>query len=97
MPRLLMETFEVLAGTTIKTTWVSSGVTAGTISSALINGSGTLVHSTAGTSSGNGFYYALHPVPNSADRWYVNEWFAIISANTYRSRSFINALLPEVD
>lgn len=97
MPRLVIDTFEVIAGSTIKATWVSSGVTAGVISSALLSGSGTVVHSTAGVSSGNGLYYALHPVPNTPDTWYVNEWFTTISANTYRSRALINALLPGVD
>lgn len=97
MPRLVIDTFEVIAGSTIKTTWVSSGVTAGAISSALIDNSGTVVHSAPGVSSGSGLYYALHPVPNTPDTWYVNEWFTTINANTYRSRSLINALLPGVD
>lgn len=97
MTRLLIETFEVLAGTTIKPTWVSAGVTPTSISSALIDRNGTLVHSIAATASGGGYFYAFNPVPNTPDTWYVNEWIAVIATNTYRSRSFINALLPEVD
>lgn len=81
---------EVVAGTTLKVTWVNSGVTPGAIVSRLINNVEALVNSATGVSSGNGFYYALHTLPNS-DAWYVNEWYSYIGVNTYVSRQLIHA------
>jgi hypothetical protein len=81
---------EAIAGTTIKLTWVTSGVTPTTIVSNIINNVESLVSSYAGTSSGNGFYYGMHTLPNS-DAWYVNEWFSYINANTYVARQLIHA------
>lgn len=85
-----------VAGTTIKPTWVSSGTTASPIISRLLDNSETLVSSCAGVSSGNGFYYATHLLPNTR-AWYVNEWIAVVNANTYVGRQFYRAVLPEVD
>lgn len=83
------QTVEVIAGTTLRTTWVSSGVTPTNIFSRLSTGSAdTLVSSFAGVSSGNGFYYALHTVPNSG-QWLVNEWQATIDGFPYFSRQLI--------
>lgn len=81
---------EMVAGSTIKLTWVNSGVTPSSIQSRLIDGTETIVSTVAGTSSGNGFYYGLHTIPNS-DAWYVNEWFAYIGTNTYVSRQLVHA------
>lgn len=85
-----------VAGTTLKATWVSSGATASPISSQLIDGNEQLVSSVTATSSLNGLYYALHSLPNTR-AWYVNQWIAVINANTYVDRQFVKAILPEVD
>jgi len=87
---------EKVAGTTLKATWVSSGASAGPIVSALFDGNESLVSSVTATSSLNGFYYALHLLPNTR-AWYANQWTAVINANTYVDRQFIKAVLPEVD
>lgn len=87
---------DAIAGTTIKPTWCSSGVTPTALYSRILDNAETQVSSCAGISSGNGFYYALHGLPNS-NAWYVNEWLAVINANTYISRQFIHGLRPEVD
>jgi hypothetical protein len=81
---------EIVAGTTLKTTWVSTGAIPGSIVSRLVNGTEAMVVSATGVSSGNGHYYALHYLPNS-EAYYVNEWFAYIGANTYVSRQLIHA------
>lgn len=87
---------ERVAGTTLKVTWINSGVVPGTICSTLRDRDEALVNSTAATNSGGGFYYALHGLPNSAC-WLVNEWIAVIGANTYVDRQFVRVLKPEVD
>lgn len=86
----LAKTVEVVAGSTLKVTWVSSGVTPGSIVTRLIDGTETLVASATGVSSGNGFYYGLLSIPNT-DTTYINEWFAFIGANTYVSRQLVHA------
>lgn len=91
-----INTVEVIAGTTIRTTWVSSGVAASPICSALLTGSETVVHSVAAVDSGNGHYYAVHPVPSSGG-WYVNRWLASIGVNTYENRQLVRAQRLEVD
>ncbi len=92
----LPEPIEVIAGTTLRATFRAVGVTASPIISTLYSGSETLVSSVAATSSGNGYYFAPHLIPNSA-AWYVNKWFAYISPDTYVSAQYIRARKPEVD
>lgn len=87
---------ERIAGTTIRTTMVSSGVVANPVTSLLVDKNEAVVSSAAGVSSGNGFYYALHTLPVS-QAWYVNRWIAVINTNTYEDRQFIRALAPEVN
>jgi len=87
---------EVIGGTTFKATWVNSGVLPGAISSSIIDRTGTVVQSLTAVSSGNGFYYALMHVPASPG-WYVNEWVAQISVNTYVNRQFVRAYTGDVD
>lgn len=87
---------ETIGGNTIRFTFVSSGDTASPISSALYDGSETLVSSVAATSSGNGFYYAPMVAPSSYP-WYVNQWIAVINANTYVSRQLVRVHKLEVD
>jgi hypothetical protein len=92
----LINILEKVAGTTLKATWVSSGASASPIISALFDGNEVLVSSVTAVSSQNGFYYALHLLPNTPS-WYANQWTAVINANTYVDRQFIKAVLPEVD
>ncbi len=87
---------DVIAGTTIRPTWVSSGVTPTGIFSRVLDSSETLVSSIAGVSSGNGFYYGVHTLPNSPG-WFVNEWQATIDSYVYINRQFIRARTLEVD
>lgn len=87
---------EKLAGTTLKATFVNSGATASPISSALLDTTDTLINSVAATSSGNGFYYALHLLPNTA-QWLVNEWKATIAVNSYTERQMVRVRKMETD
>lgn len=87
---------ERIAGTTIRATFVNSGAVGAAIASTLRDKNEALVNSVMAQSSGNGFYYAIHVLPNSS-AWYVNEWIASINANTYIERQFIRAIHPEVD
>ena len=91
-----IQTVECIAGTTIRTTWVSSGVTAAPICSALRSGSETLVHSAGAVDSGDGHYYALHPIPTSGG-WYINEWVAQVGVNTYVNRQLVRAVRLEAE
>lgn len=86
---------ERIAGTTIRTTMVSSGAVGATVSSALFDKNESLINSVAGVASGNGFYYAIHTLPKTP-AWYANEWIAIINTNTYVDRQFIRGVHPEV-
>lgn len=87
---------ESIAGTTIRVTWVSSGVIPGAIFSTLLTGSDSLVSSRTAISSGDGHYYALHDLPDSGG-WYINQWVALVGVNTYRSRQLVRAHRLEVD
>lgn len=87
---------DVLAGTTLKAAWVNSGAVPSPICSALFDRDEVLVSSMTATSSGNGFYYATHLIPNST-AWYVNKWFATINASTYVSAMKVRAVRAEVD
>lgn len=87
---------ETVAGSTIKLTWVNSGVTPSSITSELLDRTDAVVQTATPVSSLNGLYYALHTLPNTR-AWYVNRWWAVINANTYQSRQFVRGLLPEVD
>ena len=87
--------YEDIAGTTVRTTWVNSGVIPDSILSTLKDSTENVLENVAGVNSGNGFYFALHHLPLSAG-WYVNEWFAVIQANTYVKRQFIRGVHPEV-
>jgi hypothetical protein len=90
------QVYEVTARTTRQLEWVNSGVTPSAISCALIDRNETLVSSVAAVSSGNGHYYALVTHPGSGC-WVVNEWIAVINANTYVSRQFGHVITQEVD
>lgn len=92
----LNRTVEVIAGDTIRLTWVSSGASPSPIVSTLFSGSETLVSSVAGVSSGNGHFYAHHNLPNTA-AWYANKWFAFVSPDTYVKYQYVKAIKPEVD
>lgn len=89
---------EVIAGTTLRATYVSSGMTVTPLSSALLSGSETLVHSIAAVASGNGHFFALHAIPTSPGAgWFVNEWIGIIASNTYVDRQLVRVHRLEVE
>lgn len=83
-------------GSTLRTTLVCSGATVSPASSALYNGSETLVGSMSMTSSGNGHYYCDQTLPMSR-QWLVNEVIGVINANTYRRYQLVDIQRPEVD
>lgn len=87
---------EHIAGTTVRVTWISSGAAPTGMASMLRDRADAVVNTATAVDSGNGFWYALHTLPNT-NGWYVNEWQAVIAANTYISRQFIRAIRPEVD
>lgn len=82
-------------GSTLRSTFVSSGATVSPIYSALRDANEALVSSVAGVSSGNGFYYADLPLPTSAC-WLVNEWGGVIGVSTYRRFQLVEVVKPEV-
>lgn len=88
--------YEIVAGSTIKLTWINSGVTPSSIACTLRDRNETLINSVAATTSGNGHYYAVVLHPGSA-QWVVNEWVAVINANTYVDRQFGKVVTLEVD
>ena len=87
-------TVDVIAGTTLRATWVNSGTTPSNITAALRTGSETVVSSVAAISSGNGHYFGLLPIPVDG-KWYINEWIAIIASNTYVDRQLVRAVKME--
>jgi hypothetical protein len=91
-----IEITEKIAGTTLMQTAVASGGTISPLSFQLLSGSETLVNSTAGVSSGNGFYYGLHTLPTS-EAWYVGQMIGVINTNTYVARQLVRARTLEVD
>lgn len=87
---------EVIARTTLKLTWVSSGVTPSDIRMCLRDKDEILVSSVAPVSSGNGHYFAPLYVPGSWP-YYVAESIAVIDASTYVNRAIVKAQKLEVD
>lgn len=85
---------EEFIGSTLRTTWVNSGVTYTQGYSALFSVDSTLVNSVAHVSSGNGFYYADHPLPTSRCSL-VNEQCGVTATNTYRRYQQVNVLEPD--
>lgn len=83
-------------GSTLRATFVCSGATISNGYSCLRDGSNALVSSRAAVDSGNGHLYADIPLPNSA-QWMVNEWGAVINANTYRRFALVEVEAVEVD
>lgn len=95
MPRL--NVVEVLAGTTIKTTYTNLlKLNPDSACSILVTGSETVVSSVAAVSSGGGQMYALHTLPNTSC-WYVNRWHTRSGISTYVAAQYLKALVPEVD
>ena len=85
-----------LIGDTVKVTWVSSDVTPSAIVCSVFNGSEVLVDSGTMTSSGNGHYYYLHTVPDTAG-FYVAQTLATINGDPYKRRVKYQAQRQEVD
>lgn len=87
---------KILAGTTKQVTWVASGVTATTISTAILDREENLVSSLSMTSSGNGHYFAAVTYPNT-EAYYVQVWNAVVSTKPYKDRERFKIVLSEVD
>jgi hypothetical protein len=94
----MQKVYDCIADSTKKLTWVSSGTVPSQISCALrmTNSAQTLISSMAASTSGNGFYYGVLMHPGSAGKWVINEWIAVINANTYVNRQFGKLLFPQV-
>lgn len=86
---------ELIGGNTLKATWINSGVTPTSLSSALLDRNEVVVNTFVAVASGGGAYFAVHYVPTSDD-WYVNRWIAFIDANTYQHRQLVRAHKLEV-
>lgn len=88
-----------ILGTSKKFTWISSGDTPTSIILRVYNGSETLVSSIAGTSSGNGHYYANVPFTgtNFVNGFYSYDWLAIMNSRPYVSRNLFKLIPKEVD
>ena len=86
---------EDFIGSTIRVTWVNSGVTYTGMFSALFASNSVLVNSVAHSSSGNGFYYADHALPTSRCTL-LNEQVGVTASNTYRRYQQINVMHPQV-
>lgn len=91
-----MSTKQFLIGDTVEVSWINSGITPSAIHYAAYNGSETLVDSAAMTSSGNGHYFGLHTVPNSAG-FYVVYTIATISGKPFKRAEKYEAVTYEVD
>jgi len=91
-----MNVREKVAGSTYKATWVSSGGIPNPITSSLIDKNKTVVSSISAVASGNGAFYALHPVPNTPG-WYVNEWRALAGGFQYVNRQLLHVINEDVD
>lgn len=87
---------ERIAGSTLRVTWVNTGVTPTLLTAALRDRNDAVVSSLTAISSGNGAYYAVLPLPNTPG-WWVNEWIAVINANTYVDRQWIKTYVGDVD
>lgn len=87
---------ERIAGSTLRVTWVSTGVTPTLLTCALRDRDDVVVSSITATASGNGAYYGLLALPNTPGVW-VNEWIAVINANTYVDRQWIRTYRGDVD
>lgn len=88
--------FDRTVGSVFKATWVSSGGSPTTISSALIDKTQAVVSSITGVSSGNGFFFVFHQLPNTPG-FYVNEWRALVGSSNYVNRQLVRVNNIEVD
>jgi hypothetical protein len=87
---------EVIAGTTLKATWINSGTTVSSLDSVLLDGNDAVINTYAAVASGNGHYYAVHHVPSSGYPWLVNRWIGFIESNTYVYRQLVRVHRLEV-
>ena len=87
----MQKIYDCIQYSTKKVRWCAPGVTPSQISASLWRPDGVLVHCVAGTSSGNGFYYALlyhDPSSFGTSGWAMQKWTAVVNANTYVSVQF---------
>lgn len=88
---------EVVAGSAYRATWVSpTGAIPSQITSAIKNSSNTVINSLTPVSSGNGYFYCDHQLPNSAQP-FINEWRAWINSYEFVGRAIVRALDIKVD
>jgi hypothetical protein len=88
-----IQVIEEFIGSTLRVTWVNSGVNYSPLHSALFDASSTLVHSISHSNSGNGFYYADHPLP-ATPQWLMNRQMGVTGANTYAKFQLVNVQHP---
>ena len=88
--------YRIIAGNTVRFTWVSSGANPSSIGVNIMTGSETAVSSNTFTSSGGGLYYADVTIP-STPGYYVAEAWSTISTKPYKNRVMFKAVLGEVD
>ena len=86
---------KITLGSTFRVTWVSSGATPSPIVFNIFSGSETMIGSWAGTSSGNGHYYADVRI-DSKGLW-KGSWFAFVSPNSYKSEEVFAAFPYDTD
>jgi hypothetical protein len=87
---------DFLCGNTIQVSWINSGVTPTDVYAACFTGSETVVDSATMVSSGNGFYYHLHTIPNTPG-FYVIQTLATINSKPFKDRQIYQAVLQDVD
>jgi hypothetical protein len=84
----------VLAGTTLKLGWVSSGTVPFLLTLNILDKDDTVVSSVTPVYSGNGHYFAPLAIPTSYP-WYVARSTAIIDSNTYVNRALVRTFKVE--
>lgn len=93
MPRNTIK--KVTVRGTFMATWVSSGLTPGTLALNVYDGNETLVATPVVVSSGDGHYYA-EAIVNTAG-FYSLEWYASIYGKDYRDYQRVQAVTGQVD
>lgn len=90
---------EVIAGTTIMVTWVSSATPVSSGWSAIFSGSESLISSAQMVDSGDGrHWFAKHFVPDSpAPCYWGNRVLMRIGVETYVNRQLLKSFRLEVD
>lgn len=93
---LRIPVLDVIAGTTLRLTWSSSGSAPSSLLMHILDKNEAVVSSVTPVDSGNGNYFAPLYIPTS-DRWYVGRSIAVIDARTYVNRVLIQTNKMQVD